>query len=557
MENTPLRQLKITATNIKSSLFSYNKRLNRLRSNQKRLTINREKMLLSREKEKKVESSSGKNMIQNFGSRIMAGPLSFFDKVKEFFGLVFVGLLINNLPKIINGLKRFFGNNPWIIPTIKFTIDVIGQGLNGLIYLVTQYPDAVINNIKRERDNVTKEIDRVIAIANSVASVLGGAVGSLPGIPMGPGMGMYSQPGPQSKNAPSPIFTYPPVQKKSGGTITGRSAPSGKSDQRTSSETQKVMTPFARPGGSAKMKKARESYNAFGDFYDLTRGNIENYTSLGETSKSLSNVNVTFSDFLFELQRSFRPDDPSTTPPIPPGQPPSTKVPPGAKQGYKGPLPSSYGGRGVNPPFGENAHGYPARDYRIDDGAPISVFAPGKVIFAGDSGSGYGNMVKIQHDSGQITLYAHLSSIRVKVGDIIEDGSSKLIGNTGGVKNAPGAGNSTGPHLHFEMRDPSGKTYMDYNTGDKFFRFSDKVTVGPNQKVSLHKSTRPGIYPLKKQSTLYALNEDPESESETLVVFATQQVIQKGSVKTVVVNSKGNERESQTAPTPQLSALWA
>ncbi len=67
----------------------------------------------------------------------------------------------------------------------------------------------------------------------------------------------------------------------------------------------------------------------------------------------------------------------------------------------------------------------------------------GTVIFAGYSGS-YGNLMKVQHSNGIVTYYAHLSGFVASVGSSVSKGQTiALIGSTG---------NSTGPHLHFEVR---------------------------------------------------------------------------------------------------------
>ncbi|MFJ7733096.1 peptidoglycan DD-metalloendopeptidase family protein [Lysinibacillus sp. NPDC097231] len=66
----------------------------------------------------------------------------------------------------------------------------------------------------------------------------------------------------------------------------------------------------------------------------------------------------------------------------------------------------------------------------------------GVVVAAGSSGS-YGNRIVIDHNNGYTTLYGHLSSINVEVGNVVEKGS--VIGIMGST------GNSTGTHLHFEV----------------------------------------------------------------------------------------------------------
>lgn len=79
-------------------------------------------------------------------------------------------------------------------------------------------------------------------------------------------------------------------------------------------------------------------------------------------------------------------------------------------------------------------------------GTPVFAAASGRVIVAklGGWNGGYGNYIVISHPNGTQTLYAHLYSIGVSVGDIVSKGDQiAKMGNTG---------NSTGPHLHFEIR---------------------------------------------------------------------------------------------------------
>ncbi len=76
-------------------------------------------------------------------------------------------------------------------------------------------------------------------------------------------------------------------------------------------------------------------------------------------------------------------------------------------------------------------------------GEAIAASAAGEVFYAGWLG-GYGNAVLIDHGAGYTTLYAHQSVINVSVGQTVSAGQTVgLVGSTG---------NSTGPHLHFEVR---------------------------------------------------------------------------------------------------------
>lgn len=93
-------------------------------------------------------------------------------------------------------------------------------------------------------------------------------------------------------------------------------------------------------------------------------------------------------------------------------------------------------------------------DIAAQTGTPIKAADNGEVIFVGDSGS-YGLLVKLDHNNGYITYYAHCSKINVSVGDIVNQGDViSLVGNTG---------NSTGPHCHFEIRyDNKHKNPLEY-----------------------------------------------------------------------------------------------
>ncbi|OPZ88138.1 MAG: Murein hydrolase activator EnvC precursor [bacterium ADurb.Bin429] len=82
-------------------------------------------------------------------------------------------------------------------------------------------------------------------------------------------------------------------------------------------------------------------------------------------------------------------------------------------------------------------------DIGAPSGTPIHAAGAGEVIYAGWRG-GYGNTVMIDHGRGRVTLYAHMSSIGVRVGRVVSRGQT--IGRVGST------GLSTGPHLHYELR---------------------------------------------------------------------------------------------------------
>ena len=87
-------------------------------------------------------------------------------------------------------------------------------------------------------------------------------------------------------------------------------------------------------------------------------------------------------------------------------------------------------------------------------GTKIVAADNGIVIEAGYKSNGYGNIVKIDHQNGFVTYYAHCSKVYVNEGDVVAKGDKiAAVGNTG---------RSTGPHLHFEIRE-NGTPYNPFN----------------------------------------------------------------------------------------------
>jgi LysM repeat protein len=82
-------------------------------------------------------------------------------------------------------------------------------------------------------------------------------------------------------------------------------------------------------------------------------------------------------------------------------------------------------------------------DIGASSGTPVKTPQAGKVSFAGWNG-GYGNYVVVDHGSGLQTAYAHLSKIDVAKGQSVAAGT--VVGKVGST------GDSTGPHLHFEVK---------------------------------------------------------------------------------------------------------
>lgn len=112
--------------------------------------------------------------------------------------------------------------------------------------------------------------------------------------------------------------------------------------------------------------------------------------------------------------------------------------------------------------YGENrgSHAHAGKDIAAPTGTAVRAAQCGTVTKAGMDGSGYGNLVCIEHEGGVSTCYAHLSQINTKVGSYVHVGD--VIGKVGCT------GSCTGPHLHFEVRE-NGKTVNpeNYLSGSK------------------------------------------------------------------------------------------
>jgi murein DD-endopeptidase MepM/ murein hydrolase activator NlpD len=101
------------------------------------------------------------------------------------------------------------------------------------------------------------------------------------------------------------------------------------------------------------------------------------------------------------------------------------------------------------PPYGGFAHFHTGIDMSSPEGSPVLAADDGVVILSGSSYVngvlvGYGNFVVVAHTGGLTTLYGHLLRLVVRVGDTITQG--QVVGLEGST------GNSTGAHLHFELR---------------------------------------------------------------------------------------------------------
>ena len=97
-----------------------------------------------------------------------------------------------------------------------------------------------------------------------------------------------------------------------------------------------------------------------------------------------------------------------------------------------------------NPFSGDGREVHEGLDIAVDFGTPVNTTADGLVVWAAPH-AGYGNLVVVYHSNGITTRYGHLSRITVESGQRVRRGDQ--IGHAGST------GRSTGPHVHYEIRE--------------------------------------------------------------------------------------------------------
>lgn len=112
-------------------------------------------------------------------------------------------------------------------------------------------------------------------------------------------------------------------------------------------------------------------------------------------------------------------------------------------------------------------------DFPVDVGTPLHAVLSGEVVWAGMNGP-WGRLVVIENGGYQVWM-AHFSEIYVEEGQIIERGD--ILGLSGGAPSDPGSGNSSGPHLHYGIKQRDGEDYWWVNP-NQFFTPDDYLPWG-------------------------------------------------------------------------------
>ena len=154
------KKLKLNVTRLHSYLVSSNKKLKKLRLEEtsflRKLEVERKRKL----KESKIETPTKTTRIDKIKKSVLGSTMSFFDKVRNFFGLVAFAILVKAIPAIVSRIKKFLDNNPWIIGTINF----IWKAISGAVWVMKGVYDFFTgkglngSKLENERNKVNAQI---------------------------------------------------------------------------------------------------------------------------------------------------------------------------------------------------------------------------------------------------------------------------------------------------------------------------------------------------------------------------------------------------------------
>ena len=457
MEERQVEQLKLNVTNIKNSLFSYNKEIKKLKTDKRNLFSKLEKKKDFREEEQRLEG--GKLGVASGFSRIMSSVTSpvrsIFDRILDFIGLIAAGILINNLPAIIQKVQEFFDSD--FIKGIGNLLGIIGNGILKLAEFAGLFPKSEQDNIEKNIKETEKRFDDDIKNADaaekdliSLDRFLGTnsyqeSTGSDSVEPKTPELKTPTPKESSSSGSDSntkEITASKPAQSFSrGGTVRSE----GSSSQTPSLESKQTY----RPQMSGVSKKVeRDTNNGFRNFpiavdniYETTRQHEQNVLAFSKMLKKSRE----FSPVGISTNSPDSPDSPDSPSSYTPNIPITTSgVITDEIVGYVGSTGRStgphihietgdgYGGSGGHIPdnvlsniivdgtslssyemgdglyAGRNHRGF---DYPIRSGAPITLKG-GLKFLEYDSGynAGYGNSLIIVGTDGRKYLIGHLDS---------------------------------------------------------------------------------------------------------------------------------------------------
>src|SRR5210317_1127224 len=452
MEERQVEQLKLNVTNIKNSLFSYNKEIKKLKTDKRNLFSKLEKKKDFREEEQRLEG--GKLGVASGFSRIMSSVTSpvrsIFDRILDFIGLIAAGILINNLPAIIQKVQEFFDSD--FIKGIGNLLGIIGNGILKLAEFAGLFPKSEQDNIEKNIKETEKRFDDDIKNADaeekdiiSLERFLGSSsyqesTGSDSAEPKTP---EPKTPTPKesfssgSDSNTKEITASKPAQSFSrGGTVRSE----GSSSQTSSLESKQTYKP--QMSGVPK-KVERDTNNGFRNFpiavdniYETTRQHEKNVLAFSKMLKKSRDVGISTSPS--NPSNPSDSSDPSNSPsPSTPNIPITTSgIITDEIVGYVGST-----GRSSGPHIHiETGDGYSGSGGNIPDnvlsniivdGTSLSSYEMGDGLYAGRNHRGFDYPIR---SGAPITLKGGLKFLEYDSGDNAGYGNSLIIVGTDGRK---------------------------------------------------------------------------------------------------------------------------
>lgn len=155
------QSLKLNVTNIHKFLVGSNKQLAKLKKDKQNLLFKYQKQAQRRQKESKIEAKDFGigGGLKRVASAVSRPAMSFFDRIKEFFGVILLGLLINNLPKIFAQLKAFFNSD--FIKGLKSFFSTIGKGFMAFVDITLSLPQSVRNAFDKTKNDIENQLNIV------------------------------------------------------------------------------------------------------------------------------------------------------------------------------------------------------------------------------------------------------------------------------------------------------------------------------------------------------------------------------------------------------------
>jgi len=166
-----IKQLKLNATNIKGTLIRGNKELKKLRIKERNL-FNRQRIAAKRlKKENFVEGKiPGSGMVAGAARRMAAPAMSLLDKIKEFAGVLLLGIVVNNLPSLIKRAKKFLDDNQWLIETVKSVFNWLGGLFQVLVDVYNFFRPEKKAQLERERKELNDALNKLVGATNDIGS---------------------------------------------------------------------------------------------------------------------------------------------------------------------------------------------------------------------------------------------------------------------------------------------------------------------------------------------------------------------------------------------------